>query len=289
MLELWRKRLDISSMSFKHEDPTIFARSQWQRKKDPNAFYLAYRVVITTYLVIAWILSMIDSDNLHEPYIFHLKWLIYLTNWGFTCCVLQALVCTIMLVARYAKMRRGGLNSDPDLVPNVRLYKIYWFCFTISVDLGIAITLLYWIVIFNPDKMEIDYLNILVHCTNSIAMVIELSVVAHPVRLGHFYVPVTSGFVYTLFSFFYYLAGGTSRVDEPYIYPPVDWRKPGQALLVCFGACILLMVIHVVTYGAYRLRLAIAKRIKLTDDEATIPVEDQFRGFDNNCLANDTV
>lgn len=59
--------------------------------------------------------------------------------------------------------------------------------------------------------MRLDVMNIFVHGTNSVLMMFELLLTAHPVRIVHCYWPVFFGLIYVIFSAVYFFAGGTAK------------------------------------------------------------------------------
>lgn len=75
---------------------------------------------------------------------------------------------------------------------------------------------------------EVNTLNILVHGGNSLVMLIELAVTAHPVRAAHALYSAGAGLAYGVFSAFYWAVGGTDRIGQPAIYPALNWDKPGK-------------------------------------------------------------
>lgn len=79
---------------------------------------------------------------------------------------------------------------------------------------------------------EINALNLLVHGGNSVIMLCELGVTSHPIRMAHALYGAGAGFVYGIFSAFYWAVGGTDRYGLPAIYPALDWNKPGTAPLI---------------------------------------------------------
>lgn len=48
------------------------------------------------------------------------------------------------------------------------------------------------------------------------------------------------------------------RLGSTAIYSILDWNKPGSTTLVCLGTLIFLVILHVVTYGLYKLRVYLA-------------------------------
>lgn len=84
----------------------------------------------------------------------------------------------------------------------------------------------------------LNTVNLLVHGANSIVMICELCVTAHPIRMAHAFYGAGMGLIYGFFSYLYWAAGGTDRVGSPAIYPLLDWNKPGKkfnAFFILFG------------------------------------------------------
>lgn len=85
--------------------------------------------------------------------------------------------------------------------------------------------------LFSPEIHDINALNLLVHGGNSLVMLCELIVTAHPIRMAHALYGAGAGLAYGVFSALYWVAGGTDRVGLPAIYPALDWNKPGMTVL----------------------------------------------------------
>lgn len=257
MLDVWKKQFSLNKLSLQHETPATFVRSQWQTTTGASFYYLVYRWMVTLFFLVTWLLSVIDIDHLHEDATVRLKWMIYLTNWGYTMCTLQAVLCTTMLSICFISARKKGDKEDNyGILDNkaLKLYKIYWATNIIATDIAFGITVLYWSIIYDGSKVEVDAMNVLVHGTNSVLMFIELIVSSHPVRWVHFYWPIFFGLLYVFFSGIYYVAGGTAKNDKTAIYPILDWAKPGPTIGVCFGVMFFLVILHEVSYGVYKLR-----------------------------------
>lgn len=82
-------------------------------------------------------------------------------------------------------------------------------------------------------------------------MVLDLWIVAHPIRLVHFYWPLSVGVTYALFNLLYYMLGGTDRLGREYIYAALNWSKPGRALLFSAGCLVFIMLVHTIVWLMY--------------------------------------
>lgn len=61
---------------------------------------------------------------------------------------------------------------------------------------------------------KVDAVNLMVHVFNSLIMLIDLTVVGHPIQLNHAYFTMGIGLAYSIFTAVYFLAGGTTRYTE---------------------------------------------------------------------------
>lgn len=106
-------------------------------------------------------------------------------------------------------------------------------------------------------------LNLLIHAFNSICMVLDVIMVAHPFRLFHFCWSLLFIFIYFCFSVIYHLAGGTGKNNAPYIYPALDWSKVESTILIV----ILGMLTVIVSHFCVWLIVLIRKRIAGSEDD----------------------
>lgn len=98
---------------------------------------------------------------------------------------------------------------EKDLRPAV--YSTYWVLFTISVDGAIAISSIYWGLVYDSRVHTFDTLNVFMHIVNAALMLFDLLIVAQPMRILHCYWPFGFALVYILFNVVYYAAGGTDK------------------------------------------------------------------------------
>ncbi|XP_068916637.1 protein rolling stone-like isoform X2 [Tenebrio molitor] len=256
MIETWKKQFSLQQLSLQHDTPIVFVISQWQKEKKPSIFYLVYRWAVAILFFVTLVISIIDLK--HPNSSDKAKWLIYLTNWGYTICTLQALLGALILSVCVLAPR---LRSKPNLeASTLKAYKLYWVTYVVATDIAFGITALYWSLIYDGSSMGFDAMNFFVHANNSVLMMIDLFVVAHPIRLLHCCYPIVFGICYAVFSVIYYAAGGISKENKVYIYNILDWRKPGRTTLVCFGVLGFIVVLHVVVWGLHKFRMWIHSR-----------------------------
>lgn len=106
-------------------------------------------------------------------------------------------------------------------------------------------------------------LNLLIHAFNSIFMVLDVIMVAHPFRLIHVCWSLLFIFTYFCFSALYRLAGGTGKNNTSYIYPSLDWTKVGSTILIVILGMLAVVVSHLCVW----LIVLIRKRIAGSEDD----------------------
>lgn len=92
-------------------------------------------------------------------------------------------------------------------------FKIYWAIHNIALTISVVITFVYWTAIYKGviEHLDLPLSNILSHAANSAIMILDLFIVAYPLRLNHVIQPIAFGYVYGSFTFIYYVCGGTDR------------------------------------------------------------------------------
>ena len=220
--------------------PIDFVTSQWQAKYPPKTSlgYYSYRVVITLYVTISYIgyIITLPYDRKYFP--------IYLTHWGLTF-ILAFEICDFFLLTR--SLVKGNKVSIPNAEPDNEwswLRKMTWVLSTVASSGALFITPFYFLFLYDPDFSQLDYWNLFVHGINSVLMVLEVWVTARPWRWQHFYMPLSVGMLYTVFSLIYFELGGVNRFGQPYIYPFLDWNDPSLALTWSFMAIVLTIATH---------------------------------------------
>ncbi|XP_061399974.1 uncharacterized protein LOC133335679 [Musca vetustissima] len=231
-----------------------FYLCQWQRNTQVRIIYLFYRWITAIICLAALVCSLLDIGRTDEHFENHYaKWWIYLTHWGLLFCTVQAWLAA-MIVTQGMMVER----EDFELMRQAKkskLHYLYWIIYTCATVYAFIITMCYWLLVHDPEVHKIDTLNIMVHVLNSVIMLIDLAIVGHPIKLSHVYFTTGIGLAYAIFTGIYFLAGGTDRKNEKAIYPMLDWRKPGKAIIVTVCAIIFVFVVHFLCFLLYRARV----------------------------------
>lgn len=101
------------------------------------------------------------------------------------------------------------------------------------------------------------------HAGNSIVLLIDTFVIAHPPRFEHFVHPMGFGFFYAfIFSLPYTLLGGVNRDYKNYIYPSIDWtNKMSGAATYSIIIIAVMGVVHLAVTALAKLRVVFAKKM----------------------------
>ncbi|XP_045527644.1 protein rolling stone-like isoform X1 [Pieris brassicae] len=271
-------------LALDHTPSHHFACSQWQTGHRPTTSYIVYRWLFFLSALSIGITSfacqrlppLYDGPKVELNYF---KWFIYFTNWGYMLIVLQAALA-LAVVYKYKNQKTYCIPCDDEEIPLPRrqktpfLCRLYWLVHNIATDLAFVITLVYWTLVHDPKMHEVNALNILVHGCNSLAMLLELAVTAHPIQAIHALFGAGAGLMYGIFSAFYWAVGGTDRVGLPAIYPALDWNKPGSAFGFVALCAVVMMFAHAIATVLAILRMKLAAKIRPSGshlDKFTLP------------------
>ncbi|XP_077285624.1 protein rolling stone-like [Arctopsyche grandis] len=239
--------------------PHDYERHMWQKRKDPSPWYLFYRWFQFASFAVICIYSIINGNKYAETGSTRWKWFIYLTNWGYSLCTIQSFMA--MIIVQLALINKTHTNDGRTVVPP--WYRVYHSFYTVALVTASTVTFMYWVTVFNPAKHKLDAINIMVHAGNSLAMYIDFLFVNLPWRINLIWWPICCGVLYSIFSFAYYISGGTDRDGNPFVYAILDWRNPLKAVGACFLCLTIQIAFHFTIYFLYKLR---KKYIKCKED-----------------------
>lgn len=279
--------LTLEPFRLKHKNSTDFVISQWQwDRNNPSVSFTFYRVGLFILYFVSWIFTYLNQPPLGKA-----KWPIYLTNWGFTLCVVQSLLSSIMVTVSLFASKMEGKNERREKV--IKLYPAYWALNSTATPVAFTISIIYWSLIFKAEGATFTAMNFIVHGLNSILVFLDLLIVSHPVKIFHFIYPLFLALCYTVFTVVYYIAGGTTKTGSRYIYPILKWDEPGKTMGVCAGVMVLMIVLHLFTYLVYKLRVYVFRRFLESKIEKPLPEKEQHhdspQSFDNKALEDDYV
>lgn len=197
--EIMRFSCGRINTSFEHAKPIEFVQSQWQRSEKSLAFVL-YRWIIAGFYVFSVLVSLATSLHCNHIHVYP----IYLTHWNL-CFTAVSMVLAAWLTTAHFRNRLKINKTMP------RSFKAYWFLSTSSNMYAFLVTIIYWCVLYKTEINAIDLNNIVVHCTNSLMLIVNLVIVKQPERFGLFLYPLTCGFIYLAFTWLYPFLGGRNK------------------------------------------------------------------------------
>lgn len=177
------------------------------------------------------------------------KWFIYLSNWMYLLLTLHAcLELTLVVMATLGKPLQTKNNHLAWLV------KVTWVLQYVTSVGGVMVCLWYWAVLHGGREVTARSLN--THGIAALYIVLNIAVCRSPMRLGHVYLPVLFGVLYTAFTAVYFLCGGTDYWGEDRIYEVLDWDRPWKTLAVTsLSNFLFIPVVHVTLWAWHFLLL----------------------------------
>lgn len=253
--ERCRNEFRLKNFLLQHYDTRNFIQFQFGYQK----LYLAWRIFWALYHV-AWIIvTGVRSDQwAGEDSSQYIKWFIFLTDWAYFSLTVSTLVDAAVVLHVFVQrkdIRKGEALSLPWYM------RANWCIFNISNVVSVSTSVAYWALVYDGNQ-PMTAVNIETHVINSVYVILNVSVTGVPTRVLHLWFSVLFGVTYSLFTVFYHLAGGTNHNENPYVYPAIDWRKPGTAILYCAIVCFVLVpVVHLVLFVIHTLKVLICEKL----------------------------
>ncbi|XP_063616103.1 protein rolling stone-like [Cydia splendana] len=140
---------------------------------------------------------------------------------------------------------------------------LYWLLFNVAQTVALVITVLYWLLLYDPETTvyptaEALGRDVATHALNSVLTLAELLTARTPARVVHAWQPLLLATGYVAFSAVYYAAGGTNRFGESFIYPMLDWSAPAAAGTVAGASLAGALGLHLLVCLLARARSAAA-------------------------------
>ena len=135
--------------------------------------------------------------------------------------------------------------------------KLSWLLYCAASNVSIQVTILILVTI--PDIGRISVKDFNNHVMNGVVVVLELFVVALPVRFLHFVYVTIFYSLYFLWAYIFWSFGHTGNV----LYMGmIDWNEPGDTMMSWLSMALTRPIaIQIFLYVVYRLRLFISMKI----------------------------
>lgn len=230
---------------------SFFYPFQWQKETKPSIHYLIYRVLLACYFVFVFVLSLIIADECGQ-----LKfYAIYLTNWNVVLNAVYAVYGAVLVGLYYS--RKIKLEEGENEM--IRPFKVYWLLSVLSTSVSVGVSCFYWPGYNGRDAGVND---VLTHAGNSVVLLIDTFIIAHPPRFEHFIYPLGFSIFYAfVFSLPYTLLGGVNRDYKNFIYPSIDWNNNFSGAAIYSLIIVAVMsVVHLVVSGLAKIRVFVARK-----------------------------
>lgn len=176
----------------------------------------------------------------------------------------------------HERHNNGNRRSVPSTIPNLDnslswYFKVTWMFQSIWFVGALAVTILFWVVDFDPGRSVITVFNLHVHGVNLLFALIDQFLIASPYRVLHFVYASGLSLIYFIFTCIYFAAGGLNEFPEDpvngntYLYLGVlDWGRIPTTSIVTMVLVVFVAapILHLLYYGLYRLRLSFGRCCK---------------------------
>jgi len=220
----------------------VFGASSNRFLKDKTvySFFRLFEALILTFIY-GWSLYDTERDGTIACYY------IFLTHWMLT--IQTIYFWLIWWTSRQADLMESGVKPKSAEMPCYA--KTAWVLQDIAIPGTFLVFVLYWALVV-PTKTEPPTLiSYFTHGVNFLVMLVDVYVSRQPYYLLHgIYIGIL-GLLYLLFTYIYYVAGGTDCNGNRYIYAALDWSDPGStSTLAVILLFIVLPVINIIFWFA---------------------------------------
>lgn len=218
--------------------PLQFGTSQW-KCGPPILFLLLHRLPWALFWL-GYLIYDIQERISHEFYFE------FVTKWNLFLVVLNALVGFIVAAIMQAGRMREKWNH---------FLGFYWVLWSTASATAPTVTLIFWAFIYDPAKNTVDFISIVTHVINTAYTLLDVMVVAIPLRAYHFYYAEIVATIYIIFSAIHEVTA------NKLIYPVFNFQgKPGSSVAFYFGGLVMEIAVWFCIFGLYKLRVFIAEK-----------------------------
>ncbi|XP_075975305.1 protein rolling stone-like [Anticarsia gemmatalis] len=261
----FKNEFQTEKFFLEHDNAADFYLSCWQRNRSTLPL-LFIRTILFVGCIAIWCSSMVLTAQMFDIGL----WFIFLTHWGL---MFNTAATGFAWAVSVRAFIRGPIDASIGLPWYV---KAYWVMFNMAIPVAFFITLFYWAML---TELSVDYamdpvLDVFIHGINSVVMFVLAVTARHPTRFLHFYFSIGIGLVYLVFTLIFHFAGGLSPFGTSWIYPMLDWDKPGPTMLVVVGSALGLIIMHCILVGITAGRDRLTRRFR---DTNSLPISSDER------------
>ncbi|KAK3611313.1 hypothetical protein CHS0354_015730 [Potamilus streckersoni] len=234
-----REEFCLKNFGLTHDRPSLFSKLQCGTSLAQTIWLLLWTLY---FLVLTVVDFTVYNANMGA------RWLVYLSNWDYILIPVTSgwdLSCTV-----YIACKRKDIIKDE--CKDMTWYtRIEWVLYNVINTAAIFVTILFW-TLLPPNN---QYSSINKHVINMVFVVTNMCIMAKPIRLLHFYQPMSFCFIYVIFSIIFQKSGGGA------IYEPLNWDIPEKT---SWFVVVLLLIgvpfIHSICFLIFKLRQLISRK-----------------------------
>lgn len=197
--------------------------------------YVVIRLVVCLIWLAATIWSIVDWVVAGNSFGYWLTKLTHLSALWELLYFAFAAFSTCMAV--YGSVPDGKRDDTPWFV------SVTWFLSSGVLVLSFLVFFLYWVLLYDPADGAPAVLSVVTHGVNFVLALLDFAYGRRPLNIAHIWVPFTFAVLYGLFTYIYFIAGGTSEDGvSPYIYSVIDWSGDAEGTRSLLGLIILIVV-----------------------------------------------
>ncbi|XP_057317350.1 protein rolling stone-like [Hydractinia symbiolongicarpus] len=250
----FKSEFKIKNFALKHDDSNDFYCMQFWCV--PRWIIWCLRVIFTVYHLSTLLFSII----VHSSRI----WPVFLTNWTMVIMLVYFIWITALsgmfgLNLQFESLKDQNVDQHTEIVAARKEIpwhvKLFWAWYNVTYVITIVTDLMYWGFVYQPshfDTFDMRFSNINDHSALLAMLLIDFTFHRIPVHLYHVVYSIVVAVIYLMVSIIYTLSSGR------YVYKVLNWKDDaGKAVFFFFIALLLAVIIQIVMYGLYRLKIRI--------------------------------
>ncbi|XP_071487076.1 protein rolling stone-like [Diadema antillarum] len=228
-----------------------------QHPRIPFWLYALYRFAIAAYFLSIFLYYFVSAAKIAGPW-----FLVYYNVWTFliaTCYVCFAFVNTAL---DFVKSRMNAALQDKFR------YQIQWFLFNIIATPCLIVSVFNWWLWLNyaPKEEAPNLFTVSTVELPTAICLIEILVTLIVVRFVHVVYPLSCLIIYLFFAVVYWVAGGTDRFENHYIYFFLDFENyPDIAAATVVAVIFGTLLFQAILKGLYAIRVRSAADVSCED------------------------
>ena len=130
--------------------------------------------------------------------------------------------------------------------------RLQWLLHSIVLTMGILVSIMYFLLIYNPEEDILSLTNISRHILNSVFLLVEFTFNTLAVKFYHLVHCLVLSVCYAIYTFiFWYVV----EPPENYIYRIINWGKPFRTCSLIALLMFAALILNIVLVGISKLKL----------------------------------